>query len=1040
MRAPLVLTVLVAASVPPALHGQQILGPVGNVSRSAGPSDKARLVVVDSVAAGRPTLVVIYLEGEPGAADVLSRRSLDDGATWSEAVNLSHTPGRKDVLGRPGSADKASVVNRGEALLVSWVDTHCSVNVQGSHDNDGDGTPTAYSCVMVARSLDAGATWTPPERLTSGARDADNIVAAASEAGFALAWQEDPLGLQPGEAEGPGDGGSGAKTSPGTDIYYSALSRAEFGAGASFPAPAKLSDNVADDPGAPAASRAALTLVSNVALVAYEESKGGGGKNIIWHTFPLLSPPRDSPGDVLNDPVEHARRVRIVAQGAAQRGPARTAAIVLWRQGVELTSGPADIVVRTAVDGFTIDRFQPPLNLTSTGLHDGTTTIAGDNARAHRALLRGDYIAAVFDYTPDDDAAANQQANYNTFIRISRDGGSTWDAARNLSNITDLTVNSGEPRLVGTPNSVAGGLPEEQRNPNALFVAWGTHANGAARGEEPLDLFLRVSRDGGASFGSMLTVADGPGAQSEVQLRASGDGRLVQAVWLDDTPGNLEVSFRGIEADLDRDALPDRWEVRYGLDPTTSAGAHGASGDADNDGLTNAAELAAGSHPRGTVTRHLPEGAVGELFDIEVSVINAGNTTARAALRYFGGHGQARTDYLLLGPQSRRTIRPQPLLGTGNHEYSTLVESDHSVTVERTMRWPHGRALGAHASSALAEASTTWYLAEGATSGPFDLFYLVENPGAAEASVQVTYVRPSPKPPLLRLYQVPASSRLTIWVDVEDAALASEEVAAIVESTNGVPIVVERAMYLSRPGELFTGGTAGPALPAVSTRWILAEGATGSFFDTFLAFLNPGATDAHLRLTYLLPDGSETQDLIARAHSRETLWVDVQGPARLHDSAFSVVIESTNGVPFAVERTMWWPGPTAATWAEGHVAAPSADAGHLWVFADGEVGRQAVAGGHDTYFLVANVSPASTEVRATLVFDDGSPSVSRTFTVPGSSRFNIDVGSSFAEAAGRRFGALIESDGEIVVERATYYSTDAVQWRAGVCTTGDRMR
>ncbi len=1036
----MVLTALGVASINQAVSGQELLGPVGFVSRSPGPSDKARLVVVDSVAAGRPTLVVIYLDGEPDAADVLSRRSVDDGATWSEAANLSGTPGRADALGRPGSADKASVVNRGESLLAAWTDTHCPGGAQGSHDNDGDGRPTAYSCVRVARSADAGATWTPPERLTDGSRDASNIVASASDAGFALAWQEDPRGLQPGEAEGPGDGGSGAKTSPGTDIHYSALSRAAFGAGAAFPTPVRLSDNAGDSQDAPAASRAALTLVGNVAVVAYEESKGSGGKNIIWHTFPWLSPPTNAPGDILNDPSEHARRVRIVAQGTSQRGPSKTAAIVLWRQGAEVMCGPADIVVRTAADGLTIDRFRPPLNLTSPGLHDSTAAIPGDSARAHRALLRGDFIAAVYNYTPDDAAVARQEANYNTFIRISRDGGGTWDAARNLSNITDLTVNSGEPRLLGTPNSVPGGLPEEQRDPNALFVAWGTHTNDPDCGGQPLDLFLRVSRDQGASFGGTLALADGPGAQSEVQVRASGDGRLVQAVWLDTAPGNLDVAFRGIEADLDGDTLPDRWELRYGLDPTTALGPHGASGDADNDGLSNAAELAVGGHPRGSVTRYLPEGAVGDFFDLELAVVNAGSTTASTALRYLGRDGRARAEYLPIPPQSRRTIRPRALLGIGNHEYSTVVEADQSVTVERTMRWPRGNAIGAHASTALAAASTTWFLAEGATGGPFNLFYLLENPGAAPASVRVTYVRPAPKPPLSRLYEVPAFSRHTIWVETEDAALVSEEVAAIIESTNGMPIVVERAMYLSRPGEFFAGGTAGPALPTVETRSILAEGATGSFFDTFVTFLNPGTTDANLRLTYLLPDGSTTtQGLIARAQSRETLWVDVQGPAQVRDAAFSMAIESTNGVPVAVERTMWWPGPTAATWSEGHVGAPSATTGRRWVLADGEVGGVAGGGPQDTYVLVANVLPASVDVRATLLFDDGGPAASRTFTAPGSSRFTIDVGREFPEAAGRRFAAVIDSGGDVVVERATYHSTDRIQWRAGVCTLGDRI-
>jgi hypothetical protein len=66
--------------------------------------------------------------------------------------------------------------------------------------------------------------WFAPERLTSGVRDAFQLFAGgAGGAGFALTWQEDPLGLRPGKADGPGHGWGGAVTSNGTDIWYSFL-------------------------------------------------------------------------------------------------------------------------------------------------------------------------------------------------------------------------------------------------------------------------------------------------------------------------------------------------------------------------------------------------------------------------------------------------------------------------------------------------------------------------------------------------------------------------------------------------------------------------------------------------------------------------------------------------------------------------------------------------------------------------------------------------------------------------------------------------
>jgi len=64
--------------------------------------------------------------------------------------------------------------------------------------------------------------WFKPERLTSARRDANLIfMGAGSSAGFAMVWQEDPKGLRPGRAVGPGPGWGGATTHHKTDIWYS---------------------------------------------------------------------------------------------------------------------------------------------------------------------------------------------------------------------------------------------------------------------------------------------------------------------------------------------------------------------------------------------------------------------------------------------------------------------------------------------------------------------------------------------------------------------------------------------------------------------------------------------------------------------------------------------------------------------------------------------------------------------------------------------------------------------------------------------------
>ena len=65
-----------------------------------------------------------------------------------------------------------------------------------------------YSCVWTARGELDPATgdvqWFKPERVTSGRRDAFQLTSATADSvGIAIAWQEDPKGLMPGEGGRP---------------------------------------------------------------------------------------------------------------------------------------------------------------------------------------------------------------------------------------------------------------------------------------------------------------------------------------------------------------------------------------------------------------------------------------------------------------------------------------------------------------------------------------------------------------------------------------------------------------------------------------------------------------------------------------------------------------------------------------------------------------------------------------------------------------------------------------------------------------------
>jgi hypothetical protein len=537
-------------------------------------------------------------------------------------------------------------------------------------------------------------------------------------------------------------------------------------------------------------------------------------------------------------------------------------------------------------------------------------------------------------------------------------------------------------------------------------------------------------------------LADG----APVVATRDGDEIWVAGVsWSGDFPQRRAVqpSLRGgrdafvvrldAHVDSDGDTLPTAWELQFGLDPDSPVVDDGAAGDPDHDGRTNAEEHQAGTHPRGLFTRYFAEGATSGFFETRLALLPTA-AEADVLLRFETGDGATYSYSIVLDGLTRGTLDVKDVEGLATAEFSTIIESDQALVADRTMSWDVA-GYGSHAETSVTTPSTTWYLAEGATHSGFELFYLLQNPGDVDARVEIRYLLPGGAP-LVRSHTVNARSRFTVWVDMADPALASTDVSAIVSSDH--PVIVERAMYLSTPGSMLAAGHASAGTTSLSPEWFFAEGATGPFFDMFLLVANPTGADAPIEVRYLLPDGSE----IVRSHqvpaqSRYTVWVDRED-SRLADTAVSAIVTSTAGVPIVAERSMWWPGPTAATWAEAHNSVGLTSTGRTWALAEGEVRGLR---GTETYILIANRGPEGT-ARVTLYYEDGT-SESRDFTLPGSSRTNVAVGFEFPGAVGKRFAAIVEAleaDTHIIVERAMYSDANGVVWAAGTNAVATKLQ
>jgi hypothetical protein len=490
--------------------------------------------------------------------------------------------------------------------------------------------------------------------------------------------------------------------------------------------------------------------------------------------------------------------------------------------------------------------------------------------------------------------------------------------------------------------------------------------------------------------------------------------------------------------DIDTDGLPNDWETRYGLDPNDSSGANGANGDPDGDLVDNAHELANGSHPRGFVITYLAEGATGTFFDTRLAIANPTGTPAKVLTRFQKTNGAVVPLFSDIGAHTRATIDVDTVSGMESEAFSTLIEADVQVVADRTMTWD-STGYGSHAERGiLTRTATTWYLAEGATHGGFDLFYLLQNPGDTDAQVEITYLLPEPQAPILQTLTVGRGSRVTIPVDTQPG-LAETDVSASIRSTNGVPFVVERAMYFSRPEQIFAAGHESAGVTAPATRWFLAEGATGSFFNTFILIANPSAQAAAVEMQYLLDGGGViTVPHNVAPRSRLTINAALEDPG-LASANMSTVVTSTNNVPIVVERAMWWPaGPGG--WYEAHNSPGEITTGTRWGLAEGESGGST---GKQTYILIANTSGFAGDVRVTLLFEDGT-TAERIFQVQANSRTNVNVEVEFPAAANRRYGAVIESLGgtppQTVVERAMYSNAGGVVWAAGTNALATKLQ
>jgi hypothetical protein len=423
----------------------------------------------------------------------------------------------------------------------------------------------------------------------------------------------------------------------------------------------------------------------------------------------------------------------------------------------------------------------------------------------------------------------------------------------------------------------------------------------------------------------------------------------------------------------------------------------------------------------------LAEGATGSFFDTDILIVNPNDVPAPVEITYLPDTGGRVEQHIDLPAWSRATVRVDALAGLESTTMSARVRSINGVplAVERTMRWD-ATGYGGHTEKAISGPRTRWYFAEGAQ-GFFRTYVLLANPNAVHNSASIRFLGEGM---LQMIHQVDLAPFARTTVDLGTIPGLQNAMFGI-DVTFVLPGVAERAMYVG-DSPLFSAGDVSLGLHEAATTWLLAEGATGSFFETFILVGNPTADTADVTVNYFTADRST----VTRAHrvpasGRLTINPEAEGIVELADTSFATQIISN--VPVVVERAQYWPGP-APQWYGMHTSAGVSTPGTQWALAEGRVGGPEQ---YQTYLLLVNAGTADAAVRIRFM-PEGGTFFDREFLVPMLSRVTLPTGpgTSVPELENTSFAAYIESTHPIAIERSLYWNANGQLWAAGTSTSG----
>lgn len=305
----------------------------------------------------------------------------------------------------------------------------------------------------------------------------------------------------------------------------------------------------------------------------------------------------------------------------------------------------------------------------------------------------------------------------------------------------------------------------------------------------------------------------------------------------------------------------------------------------------------AGGHVNAGVTatstsQYFAEGTTRPGFDSFLCLQNPEERDAVVAITYMKGDGSNQVQDIVVPAHTRSTIRVSDTIGQYDSpacDFSAKVESTNGVGIvaERPMYFAYKDTwTGGHCQNGTPSPSPVQYFAEGTTRPNFDSYICVQNPGAAPAPVEITYMLGDGTNKTQSL-TVPGKTRSTVKVNdiLGQVDGAASDFSAKVATTDGADIIAERPMYFNFEGK-WTGGHDEAGSANAAGKHYFAEGTVRPGFRTYLCIQNPEKRDARVRVTFMTGNGStQVQDITVPPMTRYTMSVnDTYNGATLTDA------------------------------------------------------------------------------------------------------------------------------------------------------------